>query len=110
MSEDDLALAWSRCVQAKPRSAREVLGTATPMADRPTDTGVLLLCKVTPFIFQVVWMTRTAKPDEKAPCDWSARFRSAQWQLLICCLLSRIAQMLHPAARESLRHLSAMSL
>lgn len=51
MSEDNLALAWSRCVQAKPRLAREVLGTATPMADRPTDTGVLLLCKSYTFYF-----------------------------------------------------------
>lgn len=52
-------------------------------------------------------MTGAAKPDDKAPCDCSGRFRNAQWQTLICCLLSKIAQMPHLAGRETLRHLFA---
>jgi len=33
-------------MQTEPRMIREALGKETLMASRPTDTGVLLLCKV----------------------------------------------------------------
>lgn len=100
--------AWSRCAQTKSRLASEIFRKSSTYAKQTRRHGCATpLQNLTFFCLWLFWMTGAAKPDDKAPCDCSGRFRNAQWQTLICCLLSKIAQMPHLAGRETLRHLFA---
>lgn len=107
MSGDDLTLAWSRYVQTNPRLAIEVLGKATLAA---TDQQTRVCCssaKLDLFFFSSElfgWLGQQrqvirhlVRQVQKCP-------------VAAAHLLSKITEMLHLAARETLRHLSAMSL